>query len=193
MARWLDQAEQLTYEGEDVTETVEVDTGGVVVTTHRVLVFSPEDDGEAFSHVDLPNVETVETIQAGERDHLETAAKAGIVGVVLLVAGAVLPLDSLVGDVSFGRGAGRIGIGGIVGAMEQMLAVLESLDTVLLVLGAIALLVASGAMGWYLQTRERRLRIDRAGDDPLTLTLGDETVTDATLERLRRAIRPAPH
>ena len=190
MTRWLDRAEQLTYDGEDVTETVDVGEGGVVVTTHRVLVFDPAGDGEAFSHVDLPNVEGIDAVESGEQDHLETAAKAGIVGFVLLLAGALLPLDSLVGDVSFGEGASRLGIGGVTGVIEQLLAVLRSLDDFLLVLGALSLLVAAGFLGWYLQTREHRLKIDRAGGESLTLAIGDETVADATLERLRNAIRP---
>ena len=190
MTRWLDQAEQLTYDGEEITETVELGAGGVVVTTHRVLVFSPTGEGEAFSRVDRPNVTGIERIEAGERRFLFAGAKAGAVGAVLLVAGAVLPLDSLVGDVEFGQAGGRIGIGGVVGLLESILGVLRSIDTVLLVLGALAFLVAAAAFGWYLRTRAPQLRIERAGDEPLTLAIGERELPEGTLERLRRAIGP---
>lgn len=190
MSRWLDRAEQLTYDGEDVVETVAAGTGGVVVTTHRVLVFSPEGDGEAFSHVDRPNVAGVEEHEGGETRWLALGVKAGVVGAVLLLAGALLPLDALVGDVDVGRGTGAIGLGGAMGPLETMLRILRSLDAVLLVLGALAFLVAAGALGWYLRTRERQLRIDRAGGEPLPLSLGDEPLDDGTVARLRRAIAP---
>lgn len=190
MAGWLDRAEQLTYEGEAITETVELGEGGVVVTTHRLLVFAPDSDGEAFSHVDLPNVTAVDVVEAGERRFLVTGAKAGVVGAVLLLTGALLPLDSLVGEVDFGEGAGQIGIGGVVGVIEGILGLLRSLDDVLLVLGALAFLVAAGAFGWYLQTREELLRIERAGDEALTLACGEESPAPEALVRIRRAIDP---
>lgn len=190
MAGWIDRTEQLTYDGEEITETVAVGEGGVVVTTHRLLVFSPESDGEAFSHVDLPNVDGIETVEAGERRFLELGAKAGIVGTVLLLSGALIPLDELVGEVSFGEGAGRIGIGGVVNVIQSILGVLRALDDLLLVLGALAFLLAAGALGWYLQTREQQLRIERAGDDPLMLGIGDGALPDGTLRQLRRAIDP---
>lgn len=190
MTRWLDRAAQLTYDGEEIVETLEAGTGGVVVTTHRVLVFSPDSDGEAFTHVDRPNVEGIEAVERGEMRWLTFAAKAGIVGTVLLLAGALLPLDALVGDVDFGDGGTGIGLGGAMGMLRTILDVLRSVDTVLLVLGALAFLVAAGAMGWYLQTREHQLRIERAGAAQMTLSLGDEELPDGTVDRLRDAISP---
>lgn len=192
MSRWLDRAEQLTYEGEEITETVEAGAGGVVVTSHRVLVFSPEGDGEAFSHVDLPNVGGVEALEAGEPRWLYLAGQAGVVGAILLLAGAVLPLDAMIGDVEIGRGASALGVGGVVGVIDTILGLLRNLDTILLVLGALAFLIAAGALGWYLTTREHELRIERAGEDPLTLPTGDEGVPESVVQRLRRAIRPEP-
>lgn len=190
MAGWIDRAEQLTYDGEEIAETLAVGEGGVVVTTHRLLVFSPESDGEAFSHVDLPNVDGIDTVEAGERRFLELGAKAGIVGTVLLLSGALIPLDELVGAVSFGEGAGRIGIGGVVNVIQSILGILRALDDLLLVLGALAFLLAAGALGWYLQTREEQLRIERAGGESLTLTIGAESLSPPALDRLRRAIDP---
>lgn len=190
MARWLDRANRLTYDGETITESVDVGAGGVVVTTHRVLVFRPEDDGEMYTAVDLPNVTGVEREEAGERRFLALGAQAGLLGTVLLLAGALLPVDSLVGEVSLGEGAGRLGVGGVVGLVESLVGILRSLDAILLVLGALAYVVAAGALGWYLRTRERRLQVTRAGDDPLTLSVGEESLPDGTVVRLRRALRP---
>lgn len=190
MAGWIDRAEQLTYSGEEITESVAVGERGLVVTTHRVLVFSPDGDGEAFSDVELPNVTGLIEDERGERRFLMFAAQAGILGAVLLAAGFLIPIESMIGDVSFGEGAGRLGIGGFIGVIEGLIGLLRSLDTILLVLGALCLLGAAGAMGWYLQTRDRMLVIERAGNDPLTIPLGEDRVARATLQRLRRAIDP---
>ena len=190
MSRWLDRAEQLTYEGERITQTVAVGEGGVVVTTHRLLVFDPDGEGAVFSDVDLPNVIGVTEAERGDTQFLTLGAKAGAVGTVLLLAGALVPLDALVGDVSFGQGAGRIGIGGVVGVLESVLGILRSLDDLMLVVGALAFLVAAGALGWYLQTRERQLRIERAGAEPLVLALGEGDLAAGTLDALRQAVEP---
>lgn len=190
MARWLDRAEQLTYDGEEITETVAAGAGGVVVTTHRVLVFSPAGDGAAFADVDRPNVAGVDVVEAGEGRWLRLGVQAGVVGTVLLLSGALLPLDALVGEIDFGQGAGGMGLGGAMALLETVLGVLRSLDTALLVLGALAFLVAAGALGWYLQTRERVLRIERAGDEPLTLAVGGDDVTESAVQQLRRSIAP---
>ena len=48
MAGWKSRVDDLLYDGETARETVDVGTSRVVVTSHRVLAFTPDADGENF-------------------------------------------------------------------------------------------------------------------------------------------------
>ena len=62
---WVERAEGLLYEGESVRETVPVGAGGIVVTTHRLLAFTPDREGPNFRQVDRPNVDGAEVRTVG--------------------------------------------------------------------------------------------------------------------------------
>jgi len=62
---WVERAEGLLYEGESVRETVPVGAGVVVVTTHRLLAFTPDREGPDFRQVDRPNVDGAEVRTVG--------------------------------------------------------------------------------------------------------------------------------
>ncbi len=93
---WVARAESLLYDGEVIEADVRLDRGGVVVTSHRVLVFTPDREGSNYRQVDRPNVEGVDVTTSGDWSFLELGVKALVVGVVLVAAGMTVSLDSLV-------------------------------------------------------------------------------------------------
>ncbi|WP_434530321.1 hypothetical protein ACODNH_11885 [Haloarcula sp. NS06] len=104
---WVARAESLLYDGEVIEADVRLDRGGVVVTSHRVLVFTPDREGSNYRQVDRPNVEGVDVTTSGDWSFLELGVKALVVGIVLVAAGMTVSLDSLVGNVSLDSGGLR--------------------------------------------------------------------------------------
>ncbi|WP_225335601.1 hypothetical protein [Halomicrobium urmianum] len=173
MTRWLDRAEELLYEGEETVERVTVGGGGVVVTTHRVLAFTPDAEGSNYEAVERPNVAGVERRATGEDRLLGVAAKVVVVGLALTGAGLAIDMNSLIGDVSLSSGTGAVGMGGVLSTVQTMLDLLAHLDEVVTVVGALALLVGVVLLGAYARTRERVLVVEVAGDEDVTVSLSD--------------------
>jgi len=191
MADWSDRVEALLYEGEDVLERVSAGEANVVVTTHRVLAFTPGMDGENFRQVERPNVTDVGVRTDGETRYLLFGLRAGLLGVVLLAIGLVVDFGALVGDVdlaSTGAG-GQMGIGGILGMVQGMVSILAILDVYMRLSGALLLLAALIPVGVYLHSRERRLVLSIAGGEDLPVA-SPPADAEAVVERLRGAIRP---
>lgn len=189
MSRWLARVDDLLYDGETVESEVSIGEGGVVVTSHRVLAFTPERDGANYDYADRPNVAGVERRTRGKTVLVGPAVKAFVVGGFLLAAGQLVSLDGLVGSVDL-SGTGQLGLGGFVRMMQTMMDLLAMLDEVMTVLGAVSLLAAVLLVGGYLWTRESILVVAVGGDDDLVLSR-DEGEEDV-LERLERAVRPGP-
>lgn len=190
MGRWSDRVEELLYDGETVDEQVDVDTATVFVTSHRVLAFTPEREGANFQQADRPNVVSVDLDASGEAKFLRWAARAAIYGLVLIVAGTLLPIDDVLADVALPETTGQLGIGGVLGLFERMLTLLRNLGAYMQLLGALLLLFAVVPMGVYLWSRDRSLVIEIAGEE-VSIRLpvpaeGGETVA----ERLEAVILP---
>lgn len=189
MATWSGRVDDLLFEGEAVRESVPVGDGRVVVTSHRLLAFTPGTDGENYRHVDLPNVEGVTVRSAGETGYLEPGAKAAVVGVVLMAAGATVSFDGLLTSVAVDPSAAAgSGIGGVLGLLDTLTTVLGLLDDAMLVAGALGTVVGLGALGLYLQSRERLLEVEVAGDEPVRLPVEGEG--EAAREALALALGP---
>src|SRR6056297_2404534 len=96
-----DRLSEMLFQGEEVEDEFTVEGARVAVTTHRVLVFTPEGEGRRFDHADRPNVvdATVET--TGRDSYVGWGVRAGIYGAVLFGGGLLLEtsglLDSLGG------------------------------------------------------------------------------------------------
>jgi len=145
MPRWQARVDDLLFEGEAVRESLDVGSSRVVVTSHRVLVFTPDLDGENFRKADRPNVTGVDTGALGKSSFLRRGLSIGVVGLVLLVAGLVFDPSSLFSDdmdVNSGA-ASEVGFGGIVEMTQSLFSLLLNLDLVLRTLGALALLLAT--------------------------------------------------
>ncbi|MBX0324226.1 hypothetical protein EGH21_14400 [Halomicroarcula sp. F13] len=186
---WVERAGDLLYDGESIREHVRVGDGGVVVTSHRLLAFTPDRDGPNFRQVDRPNVEGVDRRSAGNADFLEQGVKALVAGVVLVVAGQMVSLDGLVAGVSLdGVGsAGAMGLGGMLGLLQGLLRLLAQLDDIMTLFGGLALALAAVVLGVYLWSREAVLVVSVAGGDDVELSAPED---DTVLERIRAAVRP---
>ena len=186
---WVARAESLLYDGEVIEADVRLDRGGVVVTSHRVLVFTPDREGSNYRQVDRPNVEGVDVTTSGDWTFLELGVKALVVGVVLVAAGMTVSLDGLVSNVSLDSGgaASAVGIGGMLGLLQTMLTLLAQLDDLMRLFGGLALAVAAVVLGVYLWSRDRLLVVRVAGDDDIELTAPED---ESVVERIEAAIVP---
>lgn len=191
-SRWSEHLTDLLYDGESVVESIDVADARVVVTSHRVLAFTPDAEGAAFRQVDRPNVVGVSTGARGEDHLLSRGVRWGVVGVVLLGAGLLIDMDSIVGDVSLGGGAGsQIGVGSVLGMVRTVLDLLRRLDEFLAIGGALVVFLAAVAVGAYFLTREPTYVIEVAGEEAdVDLLRGDADPT--VRERLEAAIAPGP-
>lgn len=189
MAAWSDRAEELLYDGESIEATLPVGTASIVVTTHRVLAFTPETDGANFHQVDRPNVTGVACRTTGRRSLLGRGVRAAIYGLLLLGAGLLLPIDSILSGVAMPQSTGQLGIGGVMSLFQTMLELLRNLDDMLQAFGALLLLFALVPMGVYLWSRERALVVEVAGDDD-SIRVPVDGIDEETVSRLERAILP---
>lgn len=165
MAGWKDRVEDLLYENETVEEVVDVDSARVVVTSHRVMTFTPEMDGENFTQAERPNVTAVETSAVGKTDLVERSVRYGIYGGFLVLGGLVINFEDYVGGISFdSQAASETGAGGIVGVAQGMTNFMANLDELMQTLGALVVLIAVVlfAVYWLLRTPTLVIRI--AGD-----------------------------
>ena len=186
---WVERADELLYDGESIRETVPTGSGAVVVTTHRLLAFTPDRDGPNYHQVDRPNVDGAEIRTTGELQFLQQAVKALVVGAVLVAAGMTVSLDGMVSGISLGGGgtASAVGIGGMLGLLQSMLSLLAQLDDLMRIFGGLALAFGAVVLAVYLWSRERVLVVAVAGGDDIELTApGDETAVD----QLQAAVAP---
>jgi hypothetical protein len=165
--RWKRRVEDLLYDGETVEESIELGTARVVVTSHRVLAFTPEMGGENFMQADLPNVESVDVGSESDRGLLARAFRVGFVGAVLLVLGLVIDFESILGGATFDADAAQeVGAGGIIAFAQRLISFMIQLDYLLRVFGALALVLAAVMFGVYWFLRDPTLKISIAGDEP---------------------------
>ncbi|SFR88968.1 hypothetical protein SAMN05216559_0558 [Halomicrobium zhouii] len=191
MARWRTRVDDLLYDGEDVETDVEVGEGAVVVTSHRVLAFTPESDGANYDYVDRPNVTGVERTNRGTIAYLFHAVKALLVGGVLLAAGQLVSLDGMVDGIELSTAGGAgMGLGGFLSVMQNLLNLLAMLDEIMTLAGAGALLLGALSLGAYALSRETLLVVEVAGDDDVELPAGEDGEDDSVAGRLEKAVRP---
>jgi hypothetical protein len=187
---WAERAENLLYDGEAVEAQVRVGEGGVVVTSHRVLAFTPDREGSNYRAVDRPNVNGASVTSSGEFQFLQQAIKAIVVGVVLVGAGMTVSLDGLVSGVSLDSGgaAGTVGLGQMMGLLQTLLSLLGQLDDLMRIFGALALVFGAVVLGVYIWSRERLLVVGVAGEDDIELTAPENE--EAVLQQLKAALLP---
>jgi len=182
---WAGSVEDLCYDGESVRERVELGEGTrVVVTTHRLLAFTPDSGGENYRAVELPNVADVRDGHEGETNLLGQGARLGVYGVVLLAVGVFVDFGSFVPTDAFaGAGAGQLGMGGLLSILQRFLSLIARIDEFARLIGAFLVLFAVFVFGVYLLTRDRVLEVTVAGDgDPIRVPADDDTIDGAVAD-----------
>jgi hypothetical protein len=182
---WTGSVEDLLYDGESVRERIELADGDrVVVTTHRLLAFTPGDDGKNYREVDLPNVADVRAGHAGEANLLRLGARFGVYGAVLLAVGVLVDFGSFVPTDAFaGAGAGRLGMGGLLSVLQRFLSLIARADEFARMIGALLVLFAVFVVAVYLLTRDRVLEVAVAGDEePIRVPADDGTPDGAVAD-----------
>lgn len=186
---WAANVDELLYEGETIERRRDLEAGAVVVTSHRVLAFTPGADGENYRAVDLPNVEAATVRTGGETRFLRRAITPGFVGVGLLAAGALVSVESYAPTAAdAGVESGTPGAGTIAGTLETVRTLFAMLDALVLLVGLAATAVAVAFGGLYIRSRSRTLVLRVAGEDDLELPL--EAATEGLAADLERTIRP---
>lgn len=187
MADWSDRVDALLYDGESVESEFLAGTATVIVTSHRVLAFTPTIDGPEYAAVDRPNVVDVERRSISDRSLWRPAAKATAIAVPFLALGAVLDPEAWLPrpDVS-GTGAG----GGAVETVDAMLGLFYGVDTAMLVVGTALVVVALALVGVQLASREQFVVLSVAGDE--TDVRMPDALGEGELAALREAIAPPP-
>jgi hypothetical protein len=189
--RWAGSVEDLLYEGETIRREVPVGEDSVVVTSHRLLAFTPTGEGENYRQVDLPNVADVSAGHDGERTLLVQAGRAFLYGAVLLAVGVFVDFGAFVPTDVFANAsaAGRIGLGGVIGLVQRFLNLVASLDDIARLVGALVVLFSVFVLAVYLLTRDRAVVVHVAGDaEDVVVPVDDGATVDAAVADLERAL-----
>lgn len=186
---WQSHVDQLLYEGEQVLADTQGREAGVVVTSHRLLVFTPHTDGPNLRTVERPNVTAVTKRSSGDARWLTAGAKWFVTGLTLAIVGLLLDLDGVIGEVSTDGTAGQVGVGWVTELFSVFNTVFSLLDDLLLVGGLVSLVAGLALFGWYWQTRADVLEIGLAGRSDIEIPgLGFRS---AAIEELQDAVEPA--
>jgi len=191
MSRWAGQLDELLYEGEEVRERLTAGDGHVVVTSHRILAFTPTLRGANFRQVDRPNVVGVEPGSHAPWGLLRYGLAVGVGGVVLVLAGALFDPASVIGQPALDAAAtAGAGLDGVFELVELLFAIVLLLDVLLWGLGLVALATAGVLLGVYWYLRTPTLVIKVAGNDDIHVPRPPDAAEAAV--RLEAATFPEP-
>lgn len=189
--QWTERVDTLLYDGETVERRFDLDDRVVVVTSHRVLAFTPEDEGATYAHVDRPNVAGVSVASDGDRRYLWRAIKPGLLGAGSLAFASVVSLEGVVPPLETANvDAGTPGMAGVADALGTVRSLLALLDLAMLVGGLALAGVAVFLLGAYFHSRTRELVVEVDGEDDVIVPVddrGEELAAD-----LREAVQPPP-
>jgi hypothetical protein len=179
LERWL-------YAGESVCIAEPLASGWVAVTTHRLLVYTPDTEGAPFVSYDRPNVDGVRLGSDGDARYLTVLPRPLVYGFVSVgswvafrQAGLATLLDVDAGD--------SLAVVGMAGLFDTIRTALQFLELALLVGGLLTLTGAAVLGVLSLRSRTTHLVVD-TGDGPVTHPLPDGVAETVSLDRLREAL-----
>jgi len=182
-----DRLSEMLFQGEEVEDEFTVEGARVAVTTHRVLVFTPNGEGRRFDHADRPNVLDANVETTGKGSYIEWSVRAGVYGAVFLGGGILLKASGVLDQLSATQPPEDAPGAGIAQLVSFLPKALGALTTVLLVVGGLLAIVAGALVALYFRSRERELVIERAGRDPMRVPVhGDDA--EQVARRLRAAV-----
>lgn len=165
----------------------------VVVTTHRVLVFTPgSGDRPRYRQIDRPNVGRIERTSSGRLDFLLRTALLAAVASFAAVVAVLVSFRDLVPDLEAGPNDDS-GVDGAPGAdaAGETLGLVETtfvlIDVAVLSTAVLAGLAACWYAARYVTSRDRLLVLEVYGDENVEIPI--DTVGVAAIE-LQNAIDP---
>lgn len=188
MSAWESRIEQLLYEGEEVRVQVGGADVQVVVTTHRVLAFQPEEEGPRFRAVDLPNVEGVSRTITGPTEWLVQGGKWLLVGIVLVAGGVIADFEGMLIGPDLQEGMGQVGLGGLLSLFALLRTFIALIDDLLLLGGLVAAIAGLAGIGWYLYTRRESIVIAVSGEEDIVLPA--DSLTGPAISKVASAVEP---
>lgn len=184
---WSEHVDELLFDGERERQRIDLETATVVITNHRVLVFTAGGDGPTYRHADRPNVTRVSVDIESAPRHLLWMAVFLFLGTGLLVVATTTNFAAAVGGVELGGG-------GLTGIAATLLSFVETLlvvfDITLVVIGVVLLLVAAVFSTRYARSRSRRLVFRISGDDDIAVPVTTADLEAGRPEALEAAIGP---
>ena len=186
---WQSHADQLLYEGESVLAKVAGREAAIIVTSHRVLVLTPETDGPNVRTFHRPNVTGMTKDASGTDRWLGAGAKWLVLGIALTIVGSLLDLEGVLGNVSTQGTASEVGVGWIGGMFGLFSTAFALLDDVLLLGGVLSIFAGVFLVAWYFKSRASVVTIEVAGDANVELPAAG--FGDADLGKLQDAIDPS--
>ena len=184
---WQAHLDQLLYDGEQVIETGAGHSAGLVVTSHRLLVFTPDGEGKNYQVLQRPNVLGIKSEERGPDKWLRASMKWAVVGVAMAIGGLVLDLEGVMGSTST-AGTDAVGVGWIGGVFSLFQTVFALLDEVLLGVGLLGIGIAISLFGWYWANRAETVTVEVAGEADLELPAAG--LSSEAIRGLREAINP---
>ncbi|WP_137286504.1 hypothetical protein [Halorussus salinisoli] len=182
-----DRLSEMLFQGEEVEEEFTVEGARVAVTTHRVLVFTPNGDGRRFDHADRPNVLDANVETTGHRSYVGWSVRTGVYGAVLLGGGILLKTSGILDQLDAANPPENAPGSGIAQLVSFLPKALGTLTNGLLVVGGLLILAAVALAALYFGSRERELVIERAGRDPMRVPVHSDDAEDVA-RRLRTAV-----
>jgi len=180
------EVSELLYDGETVEREVEIGSSRFVVTSHRMLAFTPKAPGKNFRKVDRPNVGGVEVGTESNRNHLVYAVSAVILAIPFIAGSRLLDFDGMFADLETGAGARAIGVG--TGFIDTLGFVFGLIDDALLWTGVACLVLVLPLLALYVRSRTTVLRVRVAGGRNLSVPVGNAPDVDEGVTALRRAL-----
>ncbi len=162
------ELQDVLFGGESLDAAVQLDNATIGVSSHRVLAYRPDGDGPVLQTAHRANVRDIAVSTAGTTTAGYRAVRFGVYTLILVAAGSLIELDTIMEPVSAPTG---MGMGGAVSLLNLVVRLIGYVDEALLFAGFATAVVTVFFVARYLNSRDRVLEITRAGDDPLRIPI----------------------
>lgn len=179
--------DRLLYAGEEMLIRVGRRPTEVVVTSHRLLAFTPEGEGANYHAIDRPNVDGIDVEASGRTGLLTGGSKSLLVGVVALVTGLLVDFDGLATSIP-ATGTDSVGTGGILAMLDGLRTAIALADSALFAFGGLLAVAGAIAIAVFWLTRDRHVVVSVAGDgdvrlDAAAFSQSDRSKIESALDR----------
>ncbi|MFB6133001.1 MAG: hypothetical protein ABEJ44_06325 [Halanaeroarchaeum sp.] len=179
--------DRLLYAGEEMLVRVGRSPTEIVVTSHRLLAFTPEAEGANFHAIHRPNVDGIDLDASGRTGLLTGGGKALLVGLVGLLAGLLVDFDGLATAIP-STGTDAVGTGGVLAMLGAFRTAISLADSALFAFGGLLAAAGAVAIAVFWLTRDHHLVVSVAGDEDVRLdaaafSQSDRSTIESALDR----------